>query len=233
VILLVSGIPVEVCKKDIKGMRLYVKPPDGKVMVTAPVTMSNDVIEQFVWTKADWIKEYVDKFKNQKRQISREYVSGETLYLWGKKYNLQVKYGKRSSVVLSDDTVVLTTTKGSTIDQRKKTVNNWYRKLLETEIKQVLPKWEKITNLKVTSWYTRYMTSRWGSCLPKKGRICLNVQLAKKSPECLDYVVLHEIIHLKEKKHNERFKMFMDNYMPEWRKIKIILNKDILDFLEK
>jgi len=128
---------------------------------------------------------------------------------------------------------VLTTRKESTVEQRKKTVNEWYRKLLEAEIEKILPRWENITSLKITSWYTRDMTSRWGSCMPKKGRMCINLQLAKKPPLCLDYVVLHELIHLKEKKHNDRFRKFMDEYMPAWREVKVILNENILDYLEK
>ncbi|MCL2443808.1 MAG: M48 family metallopeptidase, partial [Treponema sp.] len=142
----ISGIPVEISKRNIKNMRLYVKPPNGDVMVSAPLSMSDDVIVKFVRSKTSWIKKQVDKINNQPCQSKREYVSGETLNVWGKQYNLQVKIGKKNSFILSGDTAILTTRKKSTIDQRKKTVHEWYRKLLKAEITRLLPKWEMKTN---------------------------------------------------------------------------------------
>ena len=227
----ISGIPVEIYKKKIKNMHLYVKPPNGKVMVSAPLSMSDEAIERFIRTKTSWIKRQVNKFENQPRQSEREYVSGETLYVWGKQYFLQTDYGNRSSLVLSGDKAILVIRKGSTVDQREKYIREWYRKLLKTEIERILPKWEKKTGLKTESWQIRYMTSRWGSCKIKKRKIWLNLQLAKKTPECLEYIILHELIHFVEKGHNERFNTLLDQYMPKWREIKKTLNSQTLDYM--
>jgi predicted metal-dependent hydrolase len=232
VLLNISGIPIEVCKKDIKNMHLYVKPPNGSVMVSAPLTISDEAIERFVRTKVSWIKKQIAKFDNQSRQSEREYVSGETLFVWGKQYYLQIEYGNKNSIVLSGDKAVLTVRKGSTADQRENLVREWYRELLKTEIARLLPKWEKITDLKATGWQTKYMTTRWGTCNPKTGKIWINLQLAKKTPECLEYIILHELIHLVEKTHNERFVSLMDMYMPMWREVKATLNDQTLDYME-
>ena len=228
----ISGIPIEVCKKDIKNMHLYVKPPNGNVVVSAPLTMSDAAIERFVRTKASWIKKQVAKFDNQPRQSEREYVSGETLFVWGKRHYIQTEYGNKNSLVLSGDRAVLTVRKESTAEHRENFVREWYRELLKAEIARLLPKWEKATGLKATGWQTKYMTTRWGTCNTKTGKIWLNLQLAKKTPECLEYVILHELVHLVEKTHNERFVSLMDKYMPMWREVKTTLNGQTLDYME-
>lgn len=228
----ISGIPIEVCKKDIKNMHLYVKPPNGNVVVSAPLTMSDEAIERFVRTKASWIKKQVAKFDNQPRQSEREYVSGETLFVWGKRHYIQTEYGNKNSLVLSGDRAVLTVRKESTAEHRENFVREWYRELLKAEIARLLPKWEKATGLKATEWQTKYMTTRWGTCNTKTGKIWLNLQLAKKTPECLEYVILHELVHLVEKTHNERFVSLMDKYMPMWREVKTTLNGQTLDYME-
>jgi predicted metal-dependent hydrolase len=228
----ISGIPIEVCKKNIKNMHLYVKPPDGYVTVSAPLSMSDLAIERFVRTKTGWIKNQIDKFDNQPRQSEREYVSGETLYVWGKQYYLKTEYGNKNSLVLSGDKAVLTVRKESSSEQRKKFVREWYRKLLKAEITRLLPKWEKVTRLKALDWQTKYMTTRWGTCNTKAGKIWLNLQLVKKTPECLEYIILHELVHLVEKRHNEKFVALMDKYMPMWREVKATLNGQTLDYME-
>lgn len=228
----ISGIPVEVYKKNIKNMHLYVKPPHGTVSVSAPLTMSDEAIERFVRTKVSWIKKQVAKFENQPRQTAREYVSGETLYVWGKQYYLQTEYGNKNSLVLAGDKAVLTVRKESTVEQRENFVREWYRTLLKEEINKKLPKWESKTGLKASGWQTKYMITRWGTCNTKTGKIWLNLQLAKKTPECLEYVILHELLHLVERKHNDRFISLMDKYMPMWREVKVTLNGQTLDYME-
>ena len=213
-------------------MHLYVKPPQGRVTVSAPFSMSDEAIERFVRTKVGWIKKQVVKFDEQPRQSEREYVSGETLYVWGKRYYLQTKYGNMNSLVLAGDKAVLTVRRESTAHQRENFVREWFRNLLKVEIARLLPKWEKITGLKATSWQTKYMTTRWGTCTTKTGKIWFNLQLAKKTPECLEYVILHELVHLVEKNHNERFVSMMDKYLPMWREVKVTLNGQALDYME-
>jgi len=232
-LLIISGVSVDVSKKSVKSMRLYVKPPNGKVTVSAPLSMSNEEIEHFVLTKISWIKKQIERFDTQSRQSQRKYVSGETLYVWGKQYYLQTEYGGRNSLVLSGNKAIFTVRKsGATAAQREKFIRDWYRKQLKEEIERLLPKWEKITGLNCKVLQIKYMTSRWGSCKPKARKICLNLQLAKKTPDCLEYIILHELVHILEKRHNERFYSLLDKYMPTWREIRSALNNQTLDYLE-
>ena len=230
--LVISNISIDVYKKNIKNMHLYVKPPNGRVTVSAPQSMSDEAIERFVRTKVSWIKRQIEKFDNQPRHSKRKYVSGETLYVWGKQYYLQIEHGGRNSLLLSGDKVILTVRENSATAQREKFIREWYRKQLKEEITCLLPKWEKIIGLKCNSWQIKYMTTRWGTCKPKAKKICLNLQLAKKTHECLEYIILHELIHLLEKHHNERFYSLLDKYMPMWREIRSTLNNQTLDYLE-
>lgn len=230
--LIISDIPIEVNKKNIKNMHLYVKPPNGKVSVSAPLSMSDEAIERFVRTKFNWIRNQISKFDNQQRQSEREYVSGETFYVWGKRYYLQIEYSNKNSLALTRDRAVLTVRKESTSEQREAFVREWYRDQLKADIARLLPKWEKITGLKASAWQTKYMTTRWGTCNAKTGKLWFNLQLAKKTPECLEYVILHELCHLEEKNHSERFVALMDKYMPMWREVKATLNEQTLDYME-
>lgn len=231
-VLYIAGIKIEVFKKNIKNMHLYVKPPDGHVSVSAPESMSDATIERFVRTRITWIKRQVQKFEEQPRQSKREYVSGETVYVWGKQYYLQVNYGLKNAVELSGDKIIMTVRKESTADQRGSVINEWYRKALKEEIAKVLPKWEEKTGITAQQWKVKYMTTRWGSCNVNTGTIWLNLQLAKKTTECLEYIILHELVHLVEKNHTERFITLMDFHMPMWREVKSKLNDQTLDFMD-
>ena len=175
--LVISDIPIEVCKKNIKNMYLYVKPPNGKVSVSAPLNMSDDAIERFVRTKFSWIRTQIEKYDAQPRQTEREYVSGETFYVWGKQYYLQIEYSNKNSLVLLRDKAILTIRKESTAEQRENFVREWYREQLKAEITRLLPKWEKITNLKPSGWQIKYMTTRWGTCNIKTRKLWFNLQL--------------------------------------------------------
>lgn len=226
----ISGIQIEVQKKNIKNLHLAVLPPNGNVRVSAPMHLSDESITMFVRTKLGWIRKQQAKFEAQPRQSEREYVSGETLYVWGRQYFLQVEYSyKGNSLVLDGNRAVLTVRKESTAKQREAFVNEWYRGLLKEKIDVLLPKWENITNLYCSSWQTKYMTTRWGTCNTNTRKIWLNLQLAKKPIECLEYVILHELAHLKVNNHSTEFVAILDQYMPYWRSIKKTLNDFILD----
>ncbi len=220
----ISGIPVEVYRKNIKNVHLHVKPPDGAVSVTAPMTMSDGALERLVLSKIDWIKKQTARFEGRPPQAKREYVSGETLDVWGRQYRLAVEYGSRNSLVLSGDKALLTVRKGSSAAQREAYVREWYRGQLKAETERALPAWEKTTGLRASGWQTKNMKTRWGTCNTQTKKIWLNLQLAKKPPECLEYVILHELMHLIEKKHSRRFAGLMDHYMPMWREVKATLN---------
>ena len=228
----VAGIPVKIVKKDIKNMHLYVKPPDGHVEVSAPRHLPDESIAMFIRTRLGWIKKQQEKYRIQPRQTVREFVSGETLYVWGKQYFLQVEYSNRgNSMVLAGDKAILTVRKESTSQQRENYVNEWYRVLLKAEIEKRLPKWENLSGLLCSGWQTKYMMTRWGTCNTKTRKIWINLQLAKKPYECLDYVLLHELTHLKVKKHGAEFVALLDEYMPYWREVRKRLNDSTLDYI--
>lgn len=228
----IGDLPVEIVKKKIKNLHLAVLPPDGRVRVSAPETLSDEAIILFTKTKIGWIRKQQEKFQNQPRLTERQYVSGETLYVWGKQYFLQVDYSyKGNALVLSGDKALLTVRRESTAKQREAFVNEWYRGLLKEQIEKYLPIWEQRTGLHCSAWQTKYMTTRWGTCNTKTGKIWLNLQLAKKPPECLEYVILHELTHLKIRNHGKDFVAFMDEHMPYWREIRKNLNDSTLDYL--
>lgn len=227
----ISGIEIDVQKKNIKNLHLAVVPPDGRVRVSAPMHLSDESIAMFVRTKLSWIKKQQEKFEKQPRQCEREYVSGETLYVFGQQYFLRVEYSyKGNSLVLEGNEAILTVRKESTSKQREAFVNEWYRSLLKDKIEIYLPKWEKITGLYCDSWQTKYMTTRWGTCNTNTRKIWLNLQLAKKPIDCLEYVILHELVHLKIRNHNKDFVAMMDRYMPYWGEIRKKLNDSTLDY---
>ena len=228
----IADISVEIIKKRIKNMHLAVLPPDGKVRVSAPLAMSDDAIVMFIRTRLGWIRKQQAKFETQPRQSKREYVSGETLYVWGRQYFLQVEYSyKGNALVLDGNKAFLTVRKESTTKQREAFVNEWYRGLLKTEVEKFLPKWEKTTGLHCSGWQSKYMTTRWGTCNTNTKKIWLNLQLAKKPIECLEYVILHELTHLRVKNHGSEFIAILDQYMPYWRELKRQLNDSTLDYL--
>ncbi len=228
----IVGIPVKVIKKDIKNLHLYVKPPDGHVEVSVPQHMSDESITLFLRTRTGWIKKQQEIFREQPRQTEREYVSGETLYVWGKQYFLQVEYSNRKNALdFSGDRAILTVRKESTAKQRESYINAWYRERLKAEIEKRLPRWESLTGLYCSGWQTKYMTTNWGTCNTKTGKIWINLQLAKKPFECLDYVLLHELAHLRVKDHGPAFIAILDEYMPNWRDVRKKLNDSTLDYL--
>ena len=221
----VSGIPVEVQKKKIKNMHLYVRPPDGSIRVTAPKRLTDAEIAVFVQSKLDWIHKQKGRIAAHPPQQPLRYESGETLPVWGRPYVLQLEAAKRSSLTLQGDRAVLSVRENSTLNQREAAVREWYREELKAEVIKYLPKWEDLTGLHCESWQTKAMKTRWGTCNPKTKKIWLSLSIAKKPICCLEYILLHELAHLKYPNHGPEFKAFLDCHMPEWREIKKELNK--------
>lgn len=228
----IGGIAVSIARKDIKNLHLYVKPPAGRVEVSAPRAIADSAIAIFVRMHLGWIRRKRAELASQPRQTKREFVSGETLYFFGRQYFLQVDYSEHgNALVLSGNTAVLKVRKSSTAKQRERYVTEWYRIRLASEVERLMPKWEMTTGLKCVDWKIKNMTTRWGSCNVAKGRIWLNLQLAKKPLRALEYVILHELCHLKEKTHGRAFKAMMDSFMPNWREVRKELNDLILDYI--
>lgn len=225
----VAGMDIEVVKKKIKNMHLSVLPPDGKVRVSAPISISEDAIELFVISKIGWIKKQVANYQQQPRQTEREYVSGESHYFFGVRYRLDIRHTNgNSKVELLGNKMIFTIRPDSTTQQRAATLNEWYRKQLRSKLPPLFEKWESVIGVHADEVKIKDMLTKWGTCNTTDKRIWINLQLAKKPLQCLEYVVVHELVHLKENTHNQHFVMLMDEYLPDWRARKELLNSTIL-----
>ena len=227
----VSDITVEVIRKDIKNMHLRVQPPDGRVVLSAPHSVSDATIDGFVASKLAWIRRQQADIAAQERQTQREGVTGESMYVWGKQCFLTVVEGAGYAIDIAGQEATFTVRAGSSAERREAYMREWYREQLCKEVERLLPVWEERTGLKCAEWKTKYMKTRWGSCNPEARRIWLNVQLAKHPVGCLEYVILHELAHFVEKSHGPRFVAVMDAYMPTWRSIRKELNDGMLDYI--
>jgi len=230
----VGPIEALVVRKSIKNVHLSVLPPSGKVRVTAPVAMQDDAIRVLLATRLGWINKQQAKFRSQDRQTAREYVSGESHFLFGKRYRLEVRYEERPArvEVKGNNKIVLYVRPGSPIAKREEVMTEWYRTLLRAVATELIEKWQKKIGVQVCVWGIKRMKTRWGTCNQKTGRILLNLELAKKPLSCIEYVIVHELLHLIEKKHNDRFAQLMTKYLPKWRSEKQELNRFILSHEE-
>lgn len=223
--LIIDDIEIQVQKKKIKNIYLRVKAPQGGVQVSAPKNMNDEAIKMFVVSKISWIKKHQEKYKNRPKQCKREYISGESVYVFGKRYTLELVYSNRcNDVKIDGDQLILQVREESTIEHRANILNEWYRENIKREIPKLLEKWQKIIGVTAEEWGVKNMKTRWGTCNVRDKRIWLNLQLAKKHPKCLEYVVVHELVHLLEKSHNNIFIGYMNKFLPNWRETKKELN---------
>jgi predicted metal-dependent hydrolase len=217
---------VEVIQKNIKHIHLRVYPPNGRVKVSAPESMAMDTIRVFVISKLDWIKKQQIKLRAQAREAPREYVDRESHYFNGKRYLLEViEHNSPAKVRLNSQTIELFVRPQTPIEKRQSLLNEWYRKQLKSAVPQIIKKYEKLMDVSVCEFGIKLMKTKWGTCNPKAKRIWLNLELAKKPSECLEYIVVHEMVHLLEHSHNSRFVNYMDKFMPKWRLYKEELNR--------
>lgn len=225
--IIINNIEIELTKKNIKNLHLSVHPPDGRVKISAPQYMDTDTIRLFAISKLSWIRKQQKKFINQERQPEREYVSGESHYFLGQRYLLNVIYTnkrKQGVEIRNKKYIDLYVRENTPKYLRERAMTEWYRRELKKLIPTIIAKWEPIIGVEVNEFGVKKMKTRWGSCNPKAKRIWLNLELVKKSPTCIEYVVVHEMTHLLERKHNERFIAYMDKFLPNWRAIKDELN---------
>jgi predicted metal-dependent hydrolase len=226
----IAGIDIELVQKDIKNIHLAVYPPDGRVRLAAPKDVNEKTLELYVASKLAWIKRQQRKFAKVERQSEREYVSRETHYIYGKRYILKVhKHStkhKRNSKVLftSMNTIDMYVNVDTSKEQRAVILKRWHKSTLIWALADLIPKWEKILDVNVNKVRVQQLKTKWGSCNPDTRNLMFNLELIKKSKECIEYVVLHELLHLKERTHNERFKSYLDRYMPRWQHIRDELN---------
>ncbi len=219
----VSEIPVILKRKNIKNLHLYVKPPEGRVEVTAPARLSEERILAFLTERLPWIRMQRTKLQKEGPSLGG-FRAGEMLYVFGKVYDLELRDGGRGySLTLDGDRAIFSVRRDSTPEQQEAFLKEWYRILLRVEIETRLPVWEARTGLKSQGFQLRDMTTRWGTCNVNKKTLCFNLQLAKRDLACLDYVILHELAHLKVPNHGPEFKAILDRYMPDWRAVRALL----------
>lgn len=224
---MVSNIPVDVVRKNIKNLHLAVYPPNGRVRVAVPLRMNDDAVRLAIISKLAWIKRHQTKFAGQERQSAREFVTGESLYFQGRRYRLNVLYHNGTPrVVISDNaTIDILVREGSDRSQRQRVLTEWYRRQLKEQIPALIDKWQPIVDVSVAEWGVKQMKTKWGTCNIRAHRIWLNLELVKKPVHCLEYIVVHEMLHLLERNHNDRFKLLMDKFMPQWRSYREELNR--------
>lgn len=225
-ILTVNGIEVQIVRKDIKNLHLAVYPPDGRVRVAVPKHVTDDNVRLAVISKLRWIKKQQQDFKEQPRQSERQYLSGECHYVFGKRYRLELieRDGKPEVKPLRSGKLQLFVRPGSSVEVKEKALNAWYREELKKAIPELLEKWQPIVGKEARDWGIRKMKTKWGSCNIEQRRIWLNLELAKKPTECLEYILVHELVHLYERNHNQRFMKLLDQFLPNWRTNKKTLN---------
>jgi predicted metal-dependent hydrolase len=226
----VNDLIVDVVRKDIKHLHLAVYPPAGRVRVAAPLRVNDEAVRLFTISRLGWIKRQQAKFEGQERQSAREFVSGESHYYQGNRYLLNVTYRKGSPVVIirNNKTMDLIVRPGSDTAQRERVLTAWYRRRLKEEIAPLIAKWEAIIGVQVAGWGVKQMKTKWGTCNIEMRRIWLNLELIKKPVHCLEYIIVHELIHLLERHHNERFMAHMSSFMPLWQYYREELNREPL-----
>jgi predicted metal-dependent hydrolase len=227
--LTVAGIDIDVVYKDIKHLHIGVYPPLGRVRVAAPQRLDDDGVRLAVIERLPWIKKQRAQLHDAPRQSEREMVTGESHYLWGIRHRLRVlQRPGRAHVEVDGDRLLLYVPDGTDPQQRRSLLDRWYRQQLRAAIPDLIAKWEPALDVSVPRWSIRRMKTKWGSCNRETRHIWFNVELAKKHPDCLEYILVHEMTHYLERNHGERFTTLMDQFLPDWRVRRDQLNESPL-----
>ena len=223
----VNGLVVDVVRKNIKNLHLAISPPFGRIRVAVPLRVNDEAVRLFTISRLAWIKRQQAKFQEQERQSAREIISGESHYYQGNRYRLNVVYreGVPGVNIHNNKTLDVFVRPGSDTGERERVLTNWYRRQLKGTITPLIAKWEAIIGVEVEEWGVKQMKTKWGTCNIEAGRIWLNLELIKKPAYCLEYIIVHEMIHLLERHHNERFLTYMNWFMPLWQHYREELNR--------
>ena len=223
----ISDFTIDVIRKNIKNMHLSVYPPTGRVRIAVPLNIDNETVRLFAISKLVWIKKNQRKFEKQERQSPRMFVERESHYFDGKRYLLRVteQDGPPKVFIKTKSYIDLFVRPNTSVEQRQNILNEWYRQQLKQQIPTLIKKWEKIIGVTVEDWGVKQMKTKWGSCNIEKKRIWLNLELAKKPGHCLEYIIVHEMVHFLERHHNDRFLYYIDTHLPNWRLLKTELNR--------
>lgn len=230
-IITVSDLDIIIERKDIKNLHIGVYPPNGKIRVATPLHIDNEAVRLAVISKLSWLKKQREAFLNQPRQSQREMISGESHYLFGKRYLLDVKHrNTKHEIVKKHSKLELYAKDNTTVENRQKVLDEYYRQNLKQEIKKLIEKWQKNIDVTINSWKIQKMKTKWGSCNIEDKRLLFNLELAKVPLECIEYIVVHEMLHLKERHHNDNFKALLDRNLSDWQSRKERLKKSLLAY---
>lgn len=226
----VANISVEVEWKNIKNVHLTIYPPNARVHVSAPIGMTEEAVRLFLITKIPWINQRVSQILYQSRQTPREYVSGENHYFKGHRYRLKVLYHNAPAKVeiQGNEYIKLYVREGATEERRAEVLREWYRSELKLMLHPLITKWEKLLEVSVNKWEVKQMKTLWGSCNHRTRNIIFNLELIKKPLPCIEYIVVHELLHIRVRLHNEEYTALLNHYFPNWRNLKDELNEFIV-----
>lgn len=232
--IVINDIVIDVVRKNIKNLHLAVYPPEGRIRIATPLNVTDEAVRMFAISKMTWIKKNQAKFKAQQRQPERRYITGESHYFRGQRYLMNVVHysGNPKVVIRTKKYIDLYVKEGYSQEQRENVMTNWYRKNLKEQIPALIDKWENIIGGKVNQWEVKKMKTKWGTCNREAKRIWLNLELAKKPEHCLEYIIVHEMVHFLERNHTEKFVAHMDKFMPQWREHKKELNQYPLTYVD-
>ncbi|WP_432218548.1 M48 family metallopeptidase [Pseudomonas kribbensis] len=221
-----GDISISVTRKDIKNVHLSVHPPEGRVTLVAPTNTRIEVARAYAISRLGWIREQQSKLEAQAREAPREFVGRESHYIWGRRYLMVVNHqDAKPSVALDHKRITLTVRPGSDAQKRAEVMHEWQKLQLHAVVPVLIRKWECKLKVKVAGYYLQRMKTKWGSCNHQAGNIRLNTELVKKPKDLLEYVIVHEMVHLLEPTHNERFISILGEHFPTWREARAELNE--------
>ena len=222
-----GGIPVDVLRKDIKHVHLSVHPPTGRVRISAPARMDLATIRFFAISKLGWIKRHQHTMREQKRETPREFLERESHFVWGRRYLLTLREVERGrpGVELQHNRLVMKHRTGMKLTAKRTMLDGWYRQHMHEAVPILIAKWQQLLGVKAERYFVQHMKTKWGSCNHLTRTIRLNTELAKKPPVCLEYLIVHELVHLIEPTHGPRFIELMDRLMPKCRHYRDELNR--------
>ena len=223
----ISNLTIDIVRKDIKNMHLAVYPPHGRIRLSAPENTDSEMMRLFAISKIGWIKKHIKNFEAQPRETPREYISGESHFFQGKRYMLNVieRKGFNKVEIKGSKNIILYVRPNTSKEDKAVLLREWYRVEMKKQIPELLSKWESIIGVKANEWAIKQMRTKWGTCNIEAKRIWLNLELSKKPIICLEYIIVHELVHLLERNHNDKFVSYMNQFMPKWRMYKTELNK--------
>jgi predicted metal-dependent hydrolase len=228
-----GDLTIDVTRKDIKNVHLSVHPPDGRVSLSAPMNTRIEVARAYAISKLSWIRLQQEKLAKQSREKPREFVKRESHYLWGRRYLLNIINTEgKNQVTIDHKRIHLYVKPGADKNKKAEILYEWQKSLLHEFIQEVIPKWEKILGVHVKAYFVQKMKTKWGSCNHKSQNIRLNTELVKKPKDLVEYVIVHEMVHLLVPTHNDHFLALMNKFYPNWREARLELNELTLGHVE-